>query len=175
MAENERPPEIAIINAIRTERQLSAPTDRSNLENTLVKSSLWKKNALRKIAESAKPTETPEAPVEREGAPSTDQPARDGEGDDIAHQAERRRAAILRRRSEEIARLRQKITTLEAENSRLTELHQNKLDSHRIELLEFQRAFDEFQQQSDQLLNELDQENERLRLECKLNNKRSLL
>lgn len=49
MAENERPSGIAIINAIRTQRQSGGATDRSNLGDTLVKSSQWKKNALQRI------------------------------------------------------------------------------------------------------------------------------
>jgi len=49
MAENERPSGIAIINAIRTQRQSGGTTDRSNLGDTLVKSSQWKKNALQRI------------------------------------------------------------------------------------------------------------------------------
>ena len=175
MSEKERPSEIAIIKAIRTQRQVGAESDRSNLNATLVKSSLWKKNTLQKIDQSTKPIATPEAPADVERGAGADQPARADAGDNHAQQAERRKSAILRRRSEEIERLQRKIATLKAENARLTEMHQNNLDSHRNELLEFQRAFDEFQQQSDQLLSELDQENDRLRLECKLNNKRSML
>lgn len=53
MAENERPSGIAIINAIRTQRQSGAATDRSNLGDTLVKSSQWKKNALQRIEAKA--------------------------------------------------------------------------------------------------------------------------
>lgn len=49
MAEKERPSGIAIINAIRTQRQSGGTTDRSNLGDTLVKSSQWKKNALQRI------------------------------------------------------------------------------------------------------------------------------
>jgi len=49
MAEKERPSGIAIINAIRTQRQSGGTTDRSILGDTLVKSSQWKKNALQRI------------------------------------------------------------------------------------------------------------------------------
>jgi len=53
MAEKERPSGIAIINAIRTQRQSGGATDRSNLGDTLVKSSQWKKNALQRIEAKA--------------------------------------------------------------------------------------------------------------------------
>ena len=152
MAENERPSGLAIINAIRAEREANRASDRSNLNDTLVKSSLWKENTLQQVDATLT-----------------------GENDDSASQAERRQAATLRRRDEEIERLQQTIVKLEAENARLTAEHQDELDSHRIELAEFQAAYDQFQQQSDQLMNELDEDNERLRLECKLNNKRSML
>lgn len=175
MSEKERPSELAILKAISNQRHLSGETDRSNLNVTLVKSSIWKENALRKIAQSAKPITTHDVRSEGESSLSRKRSASLGENDDSDDQEERRKSAILRRRGEEIERLRRKIAKLNEENARLTELHQDKLDSHRNELLEFQRAFDEFQQQSDLLLTELDQENERLRLECKVNNKRSML
>jgi len=175
MSEKERPSELAILKAISNQRHLSGETDRSNLNVTLVKSSIWKENTLRKIDQSAKPITTHDVRPEDESSLSRKRSASLGENDDSANQEERRKSAILRRRGEEIDRLRRKIAKLNAENARLTELHQDKLDSHRNELLEFQRAFDEFQQQSDLLLTELDQENERLRLECKVNNKRSML
>ena len=53
MAEKERPSGIAIINAIRTQQQSGGATDRSNLGDTLVKSSQWKKNALQRIEAKA--------------------------------------------------------------------------------------------------------------------------
>jgi len=53
MAEKERPSGIAIINAIRTQRKSGGATDRSNLGDTLVKSSQWKKNALQRIEAKA--------------------------------------------------------------------------------------------------------------------------
>jgi hypothetical protein len=175
MSEKERPSELAIPKAIRNQRHLSGETDRSNLSATLVKSSLWKKNTLQKIAQSAKPATMHDVRSEGASALGTERSAPLGEIDDSANQEERRKSAILRRRSEEVERLRQRIAKLDEENARLTELHQNKLDAHRNELLEFQQAFEQFQQQSDLLMTELDQENERLRLECKLNNKRSIL
>ncbi len=175
MSEKERPSELAILKAIRDQRHPSGETDRSNLNATLVKSSIWKKNTLQKIAQSAKPITMRDVRSEGESALGTEGSSPLAENDESAKQEERRKSAILRRRSEEIDRLQRKIAKLDEENAKLTELHQNKLDAHRNELLEFQRAFEQFQQQSDLLLTELDQENERLRLECKLNNKRSML
>ncbi|MDH3577771.1 MAG: hypothetical protein OEO71_08135 [Gammaproteobacteria bacterium] len=175
MSEKERSSKFAMLKAISNQRHLSGEADRSNLNATLVKSSLWKKNTLQKIAQSAEPITTHDVRTEGEIALDTERSVPLGENDDSASQEERRKSAILRRRTEEIERLRREIAKLNEENARLTELHQNKLDAHRNELLEFQRAFDEFQQQSDLLLTELDQDNERLRLECKVNNKRSLL
>ena len=175
MSEKKRPSELAIFKAIGNQRHLSGETDRSNLNATLVKSSLWKKNTLQKIAQSAKPITTHDVRSEDESSLGTRRSAPLGDNDDCANQEERRKSAILRRRSEEIERMRRKIEELNEENARLTELHQNKLDAHRNELLDFQRAFEQFQQESDLLLTELDQENEHLRLECKLNNKRSVL
>jgi hypothetical protein len=49
MADKERSSGFAISNAIRAERQSSGMTDRSNLNDTLVKSPQWKKNALQRI------------------------------------------------------------------------------------------------------------------------------
>ncbi len=152
MTENERPSGFTISNAIRAERESNSESDRSNLNDTLVKSSVWKENTLQKVDSSLT-----------------------GENDDSAGQKERRQAETLRRRDDEVKRLHQTIVELEAENATLTAQRQDELDSHRIELAEFQGAYDQFQQQSDLLMNELDQENERLRLECKTNNKRSML
>lgn len=81
----------------------------------------------------------------------------------------------LQKRSDEIEGLRQAIVRLETENASLIAEHQRELDARRVELLEFQKAYDQFEQQSDQLLNELDQQNERLRTESRRHNSRSLL
>ena len=152
MADNERPTGLAIINAIRAERQSRELTDRSNLQETLVKSALWKKNTLQQIANDPHVDDTNGADPE-----------------------ERRQADTLRRRDDEIDRLRQVVAHLEAENARLDAERQSEFDARKTEALDFQRAFDQFQQESDALINELDEENQRLRDACKLNNKRSLL
>jgi len=135
MAEKERPSGIAIINAIRTQRQSGGATDRSNLGDTLVKSSQWKKNALQRIEAKA----------------SVQSPT-------------------LKDHVDEIERLQQRITELEAENARLIAQRRNILEAQKIELLELQHAYDQFQQESDLLLTELDQENRRLRIEMPLIN-----
>lgn len=153
MADKEQLLGLAIIKGMRAHTQRDDATDLSKLNDTLVKSALWKKNTLQGIEDA------------RIG----------GENDDAADPEERRQTATVRRRADEIELLQQTIAKLEAENATLAARHQEDLGAHRNELLEFQQAYDQFQQQSDSLLNELDQENERLRNECKVNNKRSLL
>ena len=152
MAENERPTGLAIINAIRAQQQSRGLTDRTNLEDTLCKSALWKKNTLQQIANDPHASDT-----------------------DSADPEERRQADTLRRRDDEIDRLQQIVAHLEAENARLDALRQTEFDARKTEALDFQQAFDQFQQESDALINELDEENQRLRTACKLNNPRSLL
>lgn len=152
MSDNERPTGLAIINAIRAQRELRGTSDRTNLNDTLVKSARWKENTLGALA----------------SGPS-------GDNDDAANLEERRLSTTLRRSSEEIERLKKIIAKLKAENDRLAVQRQEELGAHETELSEFQAAYDQFQQQSDILINELDQENERLRLACKLNNRQSIL
>ena len=96
MAENERPTGLAIINAIRAQQQSRGLTDRTNLEDTLCKSALWKKNTLQQIAND------PQA-----------------DDNDSADREERRQVDTLRRRDDEIDRLRRIVAHLEAENARL--------------------------------------------------------
>lgn len=75
----------------------------------------------------------------------------------------------------EVERLRQTVQELEAEKSRLAMEYESEIEAQRIELLSIQEAYDQFEQQSDMLLNELDEQNERLRSESKYKSKRSLL
>jgi DNA anti-recombination protein RmuC len=175
MAENKRPTGLAIMNAIRAERNSDRESDRSNLNDTLVKSALWKKNTLQEIDQSTQPIRTREVRPEGSSDSDAEQYVQSAENDDSAGQVERRQAETLRRRDDEIRRLHETIVELEAENDRLVAEHQEDLEAHKNEILEFQAAYDQFQEQSDQLMNELDEENGRLRLECKLNNKRSIL
>jgi len=153
MADKEQPSGLAIIKGMRVHQQSDDATDLSKLNDTLVKSVLWKKNTLQRLED---------ARIE-------------GDNDDAAGPEERRQAATLRRREDEIQHLQATIAQLQAEKDLLTAKHQEELGAQTNELMAFQQAYDQFQQQSDLLMNELDQENERLRKECKLNNKRSLL
>jgi len=152
MAEHERPTGLAIINAIRAQRQSGSVPDRSDLQDTLVKSVQWKKNTLQQIANDPR-----------------------ADDNDSADRDERRQVDTLRRRDDEIDRLQQIVAHLEAENAKLDAMRQSEFDARKTEMLDFQQAFDQFQTESDLLLNELDEENQRLRTECKLNNSRSLL
>jgi len=67
------------------------------------------------------------------------------------------------------------ITDLEAEIARLTAEFDVEIKARNAEMAEIQAAYDQFEQQSDRILNELDQENERLRIECRSHNRRSIL
>jgi len=153
MADKEQPTGLAIIKGMRGHKQSGDTKDLANLNDTLVKSVLWKKNTLQGIEDARI----------------------DGQNDDAADPEERRQSVTLRRREDEIEQLQATIAQLQAENTILAAKHQEELGAHATELLAFQQAYDQFQQQSDLLLNELDQENRRLRHECKINNKRSLL
>lgn len=152
MADNERPSGFAIINAVRAQRKTASMSDRSNLEDTLVKSIQWKKNTLQQIANDPR-----------------------ADCDDSVDREERRQADTLRRRDDEIDRLQKIVAHLEAENARLGMQCQTEIDARKTEALDFQRAFDQFQQESDALISELDEDNQRLRTACKTNNSRSLL
>ncbi|MGI9248214.1 MAG: hypothetical protein ACR2QI_04325 [Woeseiaceae bacterium] len=163
MAEKERPSGLAISNAIRAQRQSSATTDRSNLKDTLVKSSLWKKKTLERI-ETARSRDA--ANGETVVLP-TDQPSfldiAEQHWQELVSDTDSNDHELLQRRSKEIERLQQKIEKLEAENVRLLAQHQEELDARSTELLEFQDAYNQFQRESDLLLNELVHENECLR------------
>jgi hypothetical protein len=135
MADKKRPSGVAIINAIRAQRQSGGTTDRSNLGDTLVKSSQWKKNVLQSVEDKV-------------GMPTL----------------------TLQKHVDEIEFLRQKLARLEAENARLITQRRDILAAQKIEMLEIQGAYDQFQQESDLLLTELDQENQRLRIEMPLIN-----
>ena len=65
--------------------------------------------------------------------------------------------------------------TGEAEIARMVAEFDKELKAKNAEMLEIQAAYDEFEEQSDRILDELDQENKRLRRECEGYNRRSLL
>jgi len=152
MADNERPSQSTLAAAIRAQRDMSSKIEQTDLSETLVKSMLWKEKTLFGIESD-----------------------RSGDNDEAANPKDGEQSNAPRARGEAIERLQQSMLKLKAENARLAAQHQEDLGAHQAELLEFQAAYDQFQQQSDRLINELDQENERLRSECKLANKRSVL
>jgi hypothetical protein len=165
MAEKERPSGLAISNAIRAQRQSSGMTDRSNLKETLVKSSLWKEKTLERI-ESARSGDAGNGTTVILPA---DQPSllelAEKHWQELVLSNDSNGHEPLQKHSEEIERLQREIERLEAENVRLVAEHQNDLDARKTELLEFHDAYNQFQQESDLLLNELVEENERLRTE----------
>jgi hypothetical protein len=73
------------------------------------------------------------------------------------------REGAIQERSKVIERLRQTISSLQEENTRLRARHKDDLDGEKIRIVDLQQAYDQFQQQSDQLLSELEEENLRLR------------
>ncbi len=132
--------------------------NRSRLEETLVKSSIWKKQTLRDI--------------EYNRALAAQ------EADDRNSQASRlffRLASQLDERNDEIERLRLAVSKLEREKSQLSRAHQQELELQQAALERLHDAYDQFEKESDNLLAELDQQNERLRDECRNQNARSLL
>ena len=111
--------------------------DRLRLEETLVKSRIWKKQTLRDI--------------ELTRALSA------SESSDRDTQTERmvfRLSAQLDERNDEIERLRRAIAKLEDEKSRLDCAHRRELELHRAELKQLQDAYDQFEKESDSLLSE---------------------
>ena len=124
--------------------------DRSRLEETLVKSSLWKKQTLRDIE------------MNRALAAN--------ESDDRDVQTARlffRLSAQLDERNDEIERLRRTVSKLENEKAQLGREHQRELDLQRAELERLQAAYNQFEQESDRLLSDLSEQNEELREECR--------
>lgn len=168
-----------ISNAIGSERQSAASSDLSRLNGTLVKSPLWKKNTLRGIEilraanSSATSPETSGSPEETDGEPAA--LALHNEEISAIRRELQAQSTVLEERAGEIERLRQSVANLEAENTRLKEQHQAELDARSVELSDLQAAYDQFEQQSDELLNELDKQNERLKAECKRQNRFSVL
>jgi chromosome segregation ATPase len=168
----------ALSRAIQAARRSTVTTDRSSLSDTLVKSPQWKKNALQKI-ESAQSGEnndtTPrEACVQQAFKRIRGTLARHLKELKDAKRQLRRKTATLQRRNEEFKQLRQTIAKLKAEIADLTTEHRAERDAQRVELLRFQKAYDQFEQQTDMVLYELDQQNERLRIESRRRYRRSM-
>ena len=140
------------------EPEESASADRSRLEQTVVKSSLWQKQTLRDI----ELTRTLAA----------------NESGDMNTQIARmfvRLSAQLDERNDEIERLRRSVRQLEREKSELDRALRRELESHKAELEQLQSAYDQFEKESDSLLSQLGQQNEQLLAECRRSNVRSLL
>ncbi len=178
MAEKKQSSGTAISRAIQAERRSTVTTDRSSLSDTLVKSPQWKKNALQRIesAQSGENGDTTlgEACVQQALKRIRETLARHlKELKDARHQL-RQQSATLQRRNEENEQLRQTIVNLEAEIANLTTEHRAERDARRVELLHFQKAYDQFEQQTDLVLNELHQQNERLRVDSRQRYRRSM-
>lgn len=132
--------------------------DRSRLEETLVKSAIWKKRTLRKIEDDRLLSAT-------ESYDSDTRTAR----------LLTRLSAQLDERNDEVERLRRAVTKLENEKSHLDRAHERELKLRLAELENMQDAYDQFEKESDHLLSELGRQNERLLDECRHQNARSLL
>ena len=132
--------------------------DRSRLEETLVKSAIWKKQTLRKIED-----ERLLSAIESY------------DSDTRTARFLTRLSAQLDERNDEIERLRRAVTRLQDEKSDLDRAHERELKLRLAELVNLQDAYDQFEKESDGLLSELDRQNERLRDECRHQNARSLL
>lgn len=162
MAEDELPPGLAISNAIRAQRESQLAADRENLKDTLVKSSLWKKNTLERIESLTSAGGTDEAdgpPVALEDLKQSLLEIVEQHWQALMAQADAQSLEYL----QEIEDLRQTIANLEAENVRLAAQRKDELDAQEFEISALQEAYDQFQRESDSLLNELEKENERLR------------
>ncbi len=83
--------------------------------------------------------------------------------------------AALQEARMQIQRLQQTLIEFEAEHARLVADYKGKLADKNVQLANLQTAYDEFERQSDLLMHELDQQNERLRAECRAANPRSVL
>ena len=178
MAEKEQLLGTAISRAIQAERGSTVTTNRSSLSDTLVKSPQWKKNALRKIesAQSGENDDTAprEVCMQQAFKRMRETLARHLKKLKEARRQLRQKTAKLQKRNEEYEQLRQTIVNLEAEIANLTSEQRVERDVQRDELLQFQKAYDQFEQQTDLVLNELDQQNERLRVESKKQYRRSM-
>ncbi len=178
MAEKEQSSGTAISRAIQAERRSTVTTDRSSLSDTLVKSPQWKKNALQRI-ESAQSGENGDTTLGEACVQQALKRIRETLARHLKELKDARRqlceqSATLQRRNEENEQLRQTIVKLDAEIANLTTEHRAERAARRIELLQFQKAYDQFEQQTDLVLNELHQQNERLRVESRQRYRRSM-
>ena len=132
--------------------------DRSRIEETLVKSSIWKKQTMRDIEYSR-------------ALAASESKDRDTQRLRLIQ----RLSAQLDERNDEIERLRKTLSKLKNEKSKLGIAHKRQVAMSQAELKRLQDAYDQFEKESDSLLSELTQQNERLLAECRHQNPRSLL
>ena len=132
--------------------------ERSRLEETLVKSSMWKKQTLRDIELNR-------------GLAANESKDRDAQTARLFF----RLSAQLDERNDEIERLRRTVSKLKNEKSQLDRTHRQELDTQRAELVKLQEAYDEFEKESDSLIAEISQQNDKLRNECREQKNLSLL
>lgn len=81
----------------------------------------------------------------------------------IAKRRMQEQEEALLSRDKEISRLQETVAQLQSDNQLLAKRHQDELDGQMTQLVDLQAAYDQFQRQADQLMNELDEENSRLR------------
>jgi chromosome segregation ATPase len=180
MAEKEKSSGSAITRAIEAARRSKVTADRSSssLRDTLIKSPQWKKNTLQRIestqSDENADTAPREARVRRAFKRLRERLARHLKELNDARRQLREQSATLQRRSEEKEQLRRTIAKLEAEIENLTTEHRADRDARRVELLQFQKAYDQFEQQTDRVLDELHQQNELLRVESGQRFRRSM-
>ena len=132
--------------------------DRSRLEETLVKSPMWKRQTMREIE------------LNRQMAAN--------ESDNREQETARlffRLSAQLDERNEEVDRLRKALSKLETQKSAMDKAHRRELERQQDELERLQRAYNQFEEESDSLLSELSQKNQRLLDHFRKSNFRSLL
>lgn len=187
MARKKSPSGHVVRNAVHSEKKSVAATDLSKLNEILVKSPQWKKNAMqgieeRRAAEGLVDTDALQLKaslldlIERhwlELAGRSNVRVRQSQdidfgdssavNDEVASPNALKLTAELEERNREIARLLERIGKLEAQNRKLREQHQREVDGRKNEVQLLRAAFSQFQRESDQLLSELDQENANLR------------
>lgn len=179
MAEKEQSSGSAITRAIEAARRSKVTADRSGHRDPfLIKSPQWKKKALQRI-ESAQADEndgakSPEGHVQRAFKGLRETLARHLKELNEARRQLREQSATLQRRNEEKEQLHLTIVKLEAEIANLTTEHRAERDARKIELVQFQKAYDQFEQQTDRVLNELHQQNEQLRVQSGRQLRRSM-
>ena len=184
MAKEEQAADAGISRVIRDEWLSSSEADLTQLNKTLVKSPGWKTNSFRQIESDRYlgPDDgvdygvLPEPTMQRGGSrrmrQALDQHVEEAKA---ARRQLREQSTTLQQLQGEVDQLRQAVARLEAEKAGLVARHARELEERRVELQDFQAAYDQFEQQSDVLLDELHQKYARLQYEIRHQNPRSLL